>query len=124
LSTASGLVFHLGATGYYAFVLSSGGPQKGTREVAFKLIKWTYSSGRETVLVKWTKVVPPATLDGVVETQRKLSVRYSGGQIDVFVDDQPVATVQDTTFPHGLIGIALFGHGRAVFNDLLVEGPP
>ncbi len=122
-TTAPGLVFHMGAAGYYALVLSGAGP-KGSHDVAFELLKRTFSQGSESVLIPWTKVVVPITSEEVEKKQRKLSVEYRRGKIDVLVDDQPAATVQDATFPHGLIGMALFGHGRVVFRDLLVEGLP
>jgi Ca-activated chloride channel homolog len=122
-TTAPGLVFHMGPTGYYALVLSGAGPH-GTDDVAFKLIRRKLSPGSEAVLLPWTKIAFPASPAEIEKKARKLSVQYSHGRIEVQVDDQPVGSVQDTTFPHGLIGLALFGHGRAVFHDLLVEGLP
>lgn len=118
LTTTPALVFHLGAAGYYALVLK--GP--GTGE--FKLIRRTFSPGAETVILPWTKVVSSVNSAEIEKKQRKLSVQYSHGRIDIEVDDRPAGTVEDTMFPNGLIGLALFGGGRAVFHDLMVEGLP
>jgi hypothetical protein len=48
------------------------------------------------------------------------------GQITVRVDDAavPIASVQERTLDHGLVGFGLFGEGRAVFRDLAVESLP
>jgi hypothetical protein len=53
-----------------------------------------------------------------------LSVQYRRGQIAVQVDDRTLASAQDDTHPSGLIGLALFGSGRAVFHDLEVDEVP
>jgi Ca-activated chloride channel family protein len=116
--TAAGLVFQMGAGGYYALVLTGTG-RDSTHDTSFKLVKRTFSPPTEIVIVPWTKV--PSKAD---KKQRRVSVEYQRGKIGVQVDDQPVASVQDATYANGLIGLALFGHGRAVFHDLIVEELP
>ena len=56
-------------------------------------------------------------------TLHKLSIERHRGQITVLVDDQQMSPfrVQESDLDHGLIGLGLFGHGRAVFRDLIVE---
>lgn len=109
-----GLVFHLGTNGYYALLLN-----RADNGVSFLLTRKSFSSAAETILVPWTKI---ASVAG--KPPWKLSVQYQRGRIDVLVGDQTVTTVGDTTFPSGLTGLALFGHGRATFHDLLVEELP
>jgi Ca-activated chloride channel family protein len=110
-----GLVFHLGTNGYYAVLLN-----RVESGVNFMLVRRNFSSAVENAIVPWTKIVGPAAL----QKQRKLSVQYRHGRIDIMVDDQTVSTVEDTTFPSGLTGLALFGRGHAVFHDLSVEELP
>jgi Ca-activated chloride channel family protein len=116
--TAPALVFHMGTGGYYALVLTGAG-RDSTHDTSFKLVKRTFSPASEVVIVPWTKVAFRAD-----KKQRRVSVQYQRGKIDVLVDDQRVTSVQDATYPNGLIGLGLFGHGRAVFHDLLVEELP
>jgi Ca-activated chloride channel homolog len=125
--TAPGLVFHLGTTGYYALVLSGGPPTHRAqweppirRAISFKLVKKTFSPDSEAVIVPWTEITLFNNSE-VEKKQRNLSVQYSHGRIEIQVDDLKAAKVEDTTYPNGLIGLALFGHGRAVFHDLVVE---
>lgn len=122
-TSAPGLVFHMGSEGYYALVLTGAG-HEGTHEIAFKLVRKTFAPGAETEILPWTKVALSAGPSEVWQKQRKLSVQYRRGQIDISVDDQKVASVHDTNDPSGLIGLALFGHGRAVFHDLFVQELP
>jgi hypothetical protein len=39
----------------------------------------------------------------------------------VIVDDRQVGNVRDDRFPSGMLGLAVYGRGDAVFDDLLVE---
>ena len=45
-------------------------------------------------------------------------------RIDVLVNGHEAARVNDTSFTSGQVGMAAFGKGRAVFNNLYVEERP
>jgi hypothetical protein len=73
-------------------------------------------------------VLPPATLQ-----VHKISVEDEGGVIALFVDDREVGLqekdstlirrMRDSTYSEGLTGFAVFGDGRALYHDLIVDGP-
>jgi len=46
-----GLVFHVGANGYYAFLLGGAGPRNGAYDVEFELVRKTFSHAAATVLI-------------------------------------------------------------------------
>jgi hypothetical protein len=98
--------------------------------VQFKLIKRRFGAqaGAQSDIVPWTPIVPVDALSGRPFSKAKdphtISVEYKQGRIRALVDEKQVAAVQDNTFPGGLIGFGLFGDGRAVFRDLLVQGQP
>jgi Ca-activated chloride channel family protein len=140
---AAGMVFHLGPEGYYAFLLT-GAPTRRTKLksnekqhliFALYLRRW---NGQQTEIIPWTVVPPPeaafgvgspATLEG-----HKIGVEYTRGEIALFVDDHEVGMsegnsaaairrVREGTFKDGLTGFGVFGDGRALYGDLIVEGP-
>jgi hypothetical protein len=140
---AAGMVFHLGPEGYYAFLLT-GAPTRRAKlksdekqhlRFALYLRRW---NGQQTEIIPWTDVPapeaalgvgPPATMEG-----HKIAVEYTRGEIALFVDDQEVGMpggnsaatirrVRETTFGAGLTGFGVFGDGRALYRDLIVEGP-
>jgi hypothetical protein len=50
-----------------------------------------------------------------------IAVDYRSGRITVIIDDREVANVRDDRFPSGMTGLAVFGRGDAMFEDLRVE---
>jgi hypothetical protein len=93
---------------------------------AYALVKRTWN-GPAVAVVPW-KVIPPDSpagrlLDPAAKAQ-KLSVESNRGQITLRVAGFQVERVKDTTFEDGYVGFGLFGKGRAVVQDLLVEELP
>lgn len=56
--------------------------------------------------------------------KHKLSVERNRGQITLAVDDRQVASLEDTTFAYGMVGISVFKEGRVIVRDLLVQAIP
>jgi Ca-activated chloride channel family protein len=98
------------------------------RILQFKLVRKLFGrdeQGEHRELIPWTVITPPAIQDKnamkvLVETHQ-IGVEYTDGRITVIVDDRQVGTVRDDRFPSGMIGLAVFGRGDAVFDDLSVE---
>jgi Ca-activated chloride channel family protein len=115
-TTAAGLVFRLNDLGYYAVVVSLVSP--GSREVAFKLVKKYHLEDRARDLLPWRTVPLPHEMPG---SQKTITVRCQGTVISILVGGVPVAKFEDNTFEDGLVGMVLYGSGRAIFRDLLAE---
>jgi hypothetical protein len=126
-------VFHLNEDGYYAVVLNSslmndGAAGQPLRVTEFQLVKTLFTdngSRRYIELIPWTAIdsaalnrAPPPKAVMEVHT---ISVEYRDGQITVIVDGRQVASIQDHTLSRGLVGMAVFGEGSAIFRDLTVQ---
>jgi VWFA-related protein len=111
---AAGLVFRLNDLGYYAVVVSL----VSSREIAFKLVKKYHLEDKTRDLLIWRTVPLPHQMPG---SQKTISVRCRGAVISILVEGIPVAKVEDNTLEDGLVGMVLYGSGRAVFRDLLAE---
>jgi Ca-activated chloride channel family protein len=131
-SDSAGLAFGVSAEGHYAFLLRVGkypdavAAGAGRDMFAYALVKRTWN-GPAVAVVPW-KVIPPDSpagrlLDPAAKAQ-KLSVESNRGQITLRVAGFQVERVKDTTFEDGYVGFGLFGKGRAVVQDLLVEELP
>jgi hypothetical protein len=59
--------------------------------------------------------------DLIAGSQKKISVQCRGAVIRILVQGQEVAKIEDHDFEEGLAGMVLYGTGRAIFRDLLVE---
>ena len=105
------LLFQLTGLGYYVAALN-----ENAKEMEFQLIVKTLGDGAHTEIIPWSRIAP---LDSA--KTHKLSVECGRGQITVLVDDREVGRVKDDTFGAGIVGLALFRDGRAVFHDLTVE---
>lgn len=120
-ASTAGLTFRVDNTGYYAFLLSTSSQAYEADALSFKLVRKTYGSTSEVQVVPWTllsaKQVQQKFTAGI-----KLSVECVGEQITLFVDDQQVARVPDSGCSSGYLGPVLFGTGRVLFRNLLVEG--
>ncbi|HLK69586.1 MAG TPA: VWA domain-containing protein [Bryobacteraceae bacterium] len=114
---ARGLVFRLNDEGYYVILLMNSG--KGG-EVSYKVVKRTFWNQRELELVQWTPITmgPPAAL----KTTDRLTVDCRRDHFTFLINDVQFATVQDDSYPDGMVGMAEFGYGHAIFHDLRVEG--
>jgi len=118
-AAAPGLAFHLNDRGYYAALISSATP--GSREVALKLVKKFHYEQAARDLLPWTQV--PLS-DVTVGRQQRIEVQCRGALITVLLQGHPVAKYEDRSFDsfnEGLVGMVLFGTGRAIFRDLLAE---
>lgn len=111
---AVGMVFDLMEDGYYAFLLSP-----SNTAISTTLIKGRWDGTRST-LTRGTPIISIDRPGGL----HKLTVERNQGQIILLVDDQQVGSVSDTTFPYGLVGFGVFGEGRVIVHDLLVEAIP
>lgn len=119
LATAAGLVFHLNARGYYAVILSNNAA--GPKGTAFKLIKKFHSESRALDLIPWTEVPVSELLPG---PQKKISVQCRGDVITINLPGMPVTQYTDNStgsLDSGLVGMVMFGTGRAIFRDLTAE---
>jgi hypothetical protein len=53
--------------------------------------------------------------------QETIAVQCHGAVISILVAGIPAAKFEDNTFEDGVVGMVLYGSGRAVFRDLLAE---
>jgi Ca-activated chloride channel family protein len=112
---AAGLVFRLGASGYYAALLSG---NRDHGDLWLKLVTRRHEKFSEKVIVPWMKIDDPQrSRNGI-----NLAVEAAGSQITIFVDGKEAMRVQDSTFAQGYVGFVLSGAERAIFRDLSVEG--
>ena len=87
--------------------------------VAFKLVKKYYIDPTARDLLPWTGL--PLTDQFLGKSHQKISVQCRGAVITILFQDTPVAKFEDDEFKDGMVGMILYGAGRAVFRDLLVE---
>jgi Ca-activated chloride channel family protein len=126
LAAAPGLVFRLNAHGYYAVIIQRPAnpiskAASESREIAFKLIKKYHDERAARDLLPWTEF---PLRDRFPAPQKKISVQCRGTVITIFLQDYSVAKFEDrsyTSFDEGLVGMVLYGTGRAVFRDLSAE---
>lgn len=104
--TGVGIIFDFREEGYYAFLV--GVPN------TFELVKGSWDGKR-------TEIIPPTPLDFFMGKVCRLTVDRNGRQITLLVNDRRVGNVEDNSFEYGQVGFGVFGSGRAVVHDLLVE---
>jgi VWFA-related protein len=114
MATVPGLVFRLNDRGYYAVLLSREASE--SHGTAFKLVKKYHSEPVLRDLFPW-KDLPVSER----ARQEKISVQCRGPVITIILQGAPVAKFEDTDFKEGIVGMILYGLGRAVFSDLLAE---
>lgn len=119
-AAAPGLVFRLDNRGYYAVLLSRQALMSA--RLAFKLVEKFHSEPRTRDLLPWTEL--PLSDQFLGKDEQRISVQCRGAAITISVQDTPVAEFEDNEFKNGLMGLILFGDGRAVFRDLVVEEVP
>lgn len=108
-----GLVFNLTERGYHAFLLMADDSGKTTVE----LIKGDWK-GTQSVLMPPTRVAVKQLEQQAVH---RLSVESDRGQLTLSVGDHVVGKIRDDEFRIGLVGFGVFGRGRLVVRDLLVQ---
>jgi len=104
-----GMVFDFREEGYYAFLV-------GTPNT-FELVKGSWDGNR-------TEIIPPTPLGFSMGRVCSLTVDRNGRQITLLVNNRQVGSVEDNSFEYGQVGFGVFGSGRAVVHDLLVEAKP
>jgi len=114
LALAAGMVFRLNDRGYYAVIVTA----TGSREMSFKLVKKYHFEQHARDLSPWTAVAVSELIAG---SQKKIAIRCRGPRISFVVQNQAVAKLEDPDFDEGLIGMVLYGTGRAIFRDLVAE---
>ena len=83
----------------------------------------TSVQARETLFsVPLPRSASAQTLNEIERTT--IAVQCVADRIDVLVNGHEAARVNDTSFTIGQVGMAAFGKGRAVFNNLYVEERP
>jgi hypothetical protein len=94
----------------------------------FKLVRGLFSDdnqGEYSELIPWTTIHSPTIQDKrpskEITDTHKITVEYRDGRITVIVDDREVGSIRNDRLPSGMVGLAVFGRGYAVFDDLLVE---
>lgn len=119
MATAAGLVFHLNDRGYYAVIISKAAA--GSHEIALKLVKKYHYEQATSDLLPWTQIPLSDLIPG---PQDRIEVQCRGAVISISLQGRPVAKFEDHSFNRfneGLVGMILYGTGRAVFRDLLAE---
>jgi hypothetical protein len=114
LAVAAGLVFHLNDRGYYAVIVSA----SGSRKISFKLVKKYHFETSARDLSAW---MDSPVSDLMAGPQKKIAVRCRGPIVQILLEGQAVAKFEDRDFEEGLVGMVLYGTGRGIFQDLLVE---
>jgi hypothetical protein len=114
--TNPGLVFHLDHRGYYAVLIAR--HARNSHLLAFKLVKKYHSEQMVRELIRW-KDLP--LWERIPHKEETIEVRCRGPVITVIFQGAPVAQVEDSDFKEGIVGMILFGEGRAVFHDLIAE---
>jgi Ca-activated chloride channel family protein len=118
-SAARGMVFRLNDEGCYALLLSGTGKATG---LSFKLVRSDFLSQREAPILPWTPIsdaaIPPAG------TESRIAVECRRERITILINGVQVASIKDTSFAGGYVGMAQYGFGRTFFRDLKVEGLP
>jgi hypothetical protein len=117
-NVAAGLVFRLNERGYYAVII--GEPTPGSRAIAFKLIKKYHTDEVAQDLLSWMEV--PVS-DQIPGPQKKITVQCRGAVIKILFPPLSVTKFEDDDFKEGMMGMILYGKGRAVFRDLSAQGP-
>jgi Ca-activated chloride channel family protein len=116
-NVAAGLVFRLNERGYYAVII--GEPTPGSRAIAFKLVKKYHADEVAQDLLSWTEV--PVS-DQIPGPQKKITVQCRGAVIKILFPPLFVTKFEDDEFKEGMVGMILYGKGRAVFQNLSAEG--
>ena len=117
LAAAPGLVFRLHNRGYYAVLVSREAFMSA--RLAFKLVKKYHSEPTARDLLPWTEL--PLSDRFVGSQKMQISVQCRGPSITIIIQDTPVAKFKDDDFKDGMVGMILYGAGRAAFRDLLAE---
>jgi Ca-activated chloride channel family protein len=104
---AAGLIFRLDDRGYYAVIVSRD-----------KLVKKFHCEEKPRDLLPWTKL-PFTELNK--EPQLGIAVQCRGGVITILHPGDSPSRIEDHDFEQGLVGMVLYGVGRATFRDLRVE---
>jgi len=116
-NVAAGLVFRLNERGYYAVII--GEPTPGSRSIAFKLVKKYHTDEVAQDLLSWTEVPLSDQMPG---PQKKISVQCRGAVIKILFPPLSVTKFEDDEFKEGMVGMILYGKGRAVFRALSAQG--
>ena len=114
-AASAGLVLRLNDRGYYAVVIHKGA---GSREIEFKLVKKFHSEASPRDLLPWTQLPLSDLMGG---SQNKISVQCRGAVTTILLPGHSSIKVENSDFEAGLVGMILYGRGRAIFRDLLVE---
>lgn len=119
--TSAGLIFRVESAGYYAFLLRTSAQRYEADDLAFELVKKTFSDDPEQPLIPWTPVDAEQVQKGI-SAGIKLTVECKEDQITLFVDGKQVGEVRDTLHDSGYFGFISLGTGHVWFRNLEVEG--
>jgi Ca-activated chloride channel family protein len=110
-----GVVFGVQEEGYYAFLLTA--PAGEPKQNTFELVKGSWDGKRNAIIPR----TPFGFSSANARKVYKLGVARNGRLITLWVDDTQVGSIEDPSLEYGLVGFGVFGSGRAVVHDLLVE---
>jgi hypothetical protein len=96
-----------------------GEPTPGSRSIAFKLVKKYHTDEVAQDLLSWTEVPLSDQMPG---PQKKISVQCRGAVIKILFPPLSVTKFEDDEFKEGMVGMILYGKGRAVFRALSAQG--
>ena len=117
------MIFRLNERGYYLLLVQRF--DKSHSKVLYKLVKRFWDVLPEEPIVPWTPFRPSPSRSTVKPGPVSpwiTAVDCAGNRIAVLIDGIQAISVTDDTFDDGQVGVAFFGHGRALFRDLQVEG--
>jgi Ca-activated chloride channel family protein len=109
---SAGLLFHLGDRGYYAVIVSR---DPHTRKWTYKLVKKFHCEAKPHDLLPWKEL--PRNEKSPIQ----IAVQCRGGVITILDPGDSPYQIEDHDFKRGLVGIVLYGVGRATLRDLRVE---
>jgi len=112
---AAGLVFRMGDTGFFALLIDV-----RKIETYYKVVRRDYQSEQTLDLTQWTRS-PMALRPGADMNQRTIAAECRGLSCKLFLEGHELTTISDNMSGEGLVGVAIYGLGRANFEDLLVE---
>jgi hypothetical protein len=97
-----------GPPSYYVFRISPTGQ--------FQLAKWLQDTKQEIVLVNWSD----STSIKKAQASNLVEVIAQGAQITVLANGESLASVSDSTFPEGMIGLEVGSNAHGVFDNVKV----
>jgi Ca-activated chloride channel homolog len=119
--SAAGMIFDVSATGYYELLLTIGEnpAEKGGKAIAYMLARRVWY-GPATPIVPWTFLSAASGVRAGAKAH-KLVVECNREEIRALIDGVEVNRVRARSYGGGMVGFGVYGNGRTLVRDLLVE---